>query len=275
MSNRGIIGSALALVLVILSSASPTSAAEIFLAGDVGISTVSAAASGENTFAEFQHSGKDRDQSPVYGGTVGIGVTLNELVPVRLKIPHFEVPYFPGRSIHFGSEDFRLPEWETRLEVEGLTGRDVSLLTPGFTELVPYRAEVQTWTVIGRLRMDLPIRAPIHALFGRIPILEPVTLYGSAGAGVANNEITVSDSIVSGKSAKLNFAYQFSAGMAYALTERIQWSVGWRFTDFGKIDAPLSDGLQDRGVYGLTMSSHDITTSLRFNFFHFALPEVD
>lgn len=244
-------------------------AADLFLRGDVGISAARGAAGGFNTFVPFVNGGSDEDSSPVYGGALGVAIPLNAAIPLRLRIPACGVPYWPGREWRFGgSEDWRLPDWETRLEVEGLFGRDFELSTAGFTPEVPYRSEVSSWSVMGNLSLDVPIQAPINALFGRIPLLEPLSLFGGVGLGLANNKLSTSDSIVSGRGKSTQLAHQFMAGIGYALTERVRLNFGWRYVDLGNVDVSVTDLLASRGKFGLDLTAHELNTSLRVNFYH-------
>ena len=161
---------------------------------------------------------------------------MNAALPWRMRLPGFGVPYWPGRELRFeGSDDVRFPDWTVRTEVEYLRGRDAELTTPSFTPLDAYRSDAESWTLMGKLRLDIPVRAPVRALFGyRAPFLEPVTLYGGAGAGIG-----------------------------YQLNDRVQLSLGWRYVDFGEAKTHLYDSAGvNRGRYSIDLDANEFTASL-------------
>jgi opacity protein-like surface antigen len=256
-------------ILGLAGLATRARAADLYLTGDLGISKAQGSVSGFNSFANFAATGTGNDSSPVYGGALGMAFPLNGLVPLRMRVPSFAVPYWPGYELRFGgSEDFRMPAWETRVEIEGLSGRKFDFTTPGFTAQVPYRSSAESWSLMLKTRLDVPLNTPIQALFGRIPILEPLTIFAGVGLGASRNSLETSDTIVFGSSTNTAFAYQLTAGVGYALTERVHWSFGWRYLDLGSVRAGLSDGLVPRGDFATDLSAHELTTTLRFNFYH-------
>ena len=50
-----------------------------------------------------------------------------------------------------------------------------------------YFSEVTAWTFMPNLWIDVPLHQPIAWMFGRIPVLEPLTLYGGAGLGLSTH----------------------------------------------------------------------------------------
>lgn len=248
--------------------ASAAGAADLYLAGRAGFSMASADGSGTNALAGPSLSGSDDDATPVYGGALGVAVPLSDVVPWSLRIPSFDIPYWPGRAIHVsGSEDFRFPGWRTLIEAEALTGREFRFSTPGASALTPYNSDVSSTSFLGNVRLDVPIQAPMTALFGRLPMLEPLTLYGGGGVGVGWNELDTSDTVNSGSDESFDLAYQFMAGVGYALSDTTHLSVGWRFYDLGSVKADLDQG-PNIGSFKADISAHEFTTSLRFHFYH-------
>ena len=259
-------------VVVVLTAfglhATLASAADLFVAGRAGFSNATGEGEGTNALVGPSLTGDDDDASPVYGGSLGVAVPLSDVVPWSMRIPAFDIPYWPGRSIHVsGSEDFRFPGWRTLIEAEAMTGREFRFSTPGSSALTPYNSEVTSTSFIGNVRLDVPIQAPMTALFGRLPMLEPLTLYGGGGVGVGWNEIEVSDTVNSGSDDAFDLAYQFTAGIGYALSDQTHLSVGWRFYDLGKVETDLDQG-PNQGAFSADVSAHEFTTSLRFHFYH-------
>lgn len=248
--------------------ATTAGAADLYLAGNTGFSMGDIDGSGTNPLIGPALTGSDDDDTPVYGGALGVAVPLSDVFPWSLRIPSFDVPYWPGRSIHFtGSEDFRFPGWRTLIEAEAMTGREFRFSTPGVSGLTPYNSKVSSTSFLGNLRLDVPIQAPITALFGRLPMLEPLTLYAGGGVGAGWNDIETSDTVNSGSENSFDLAYQFMAGVGYAISDQTHLSLGWRFYDLGEIETDLDQG-PNPGSFSADVSAHEFTTSLRFHFYH-------
>jgi opacity protein-like surface antigen len=241
----------LACVLLLLS-ATPAGAADVYLAGTLGISSAAGDARGFNSLAGVSSSGTGNDSSPVYGTALGMLFPLNAALPWRMRIPGFAIPYWPGRALRF--------------ELEWLGGRDFEISSPGANASLPYRSDVSGSSLMAVLRLDVPVQAPITAMFGRIPIFEPLSIFGGGGVGIGFTKVKASDTVVSGSQDSMGLAYQVTAGMGYALTESVHWSVGWRYVDLGDVSMTLTDGLTDRGSFSIDLGAHEFTTALRFSF---------
>jgi opacity protein-like surface antigen len=258
---------ALVLGLLLACCAQTALAADLFFATRVGTSWGTGEGTGELDLAGVGGSGEDKDASPLYGATFGIAVPLSDLMPYSMSLPSFDVPIWPGRAIHFtGSEDFRFPGWRTLLEVETLWGRDLDFETESGSALNPFRSEVESASFLANFRLDVPIQAPLTALFGRLPMIEPMTLYTGGGAGVSWNEITTKGPANFGSDDTFDFAYQYMAGIGYALSDSLHLSVGWRYFDMGELSLDIAD--VNTGTYDLEVGAHEVTTSLRFHFYH-------
>src|SRR6266850_6767073 len=107
---------------------------------------------------------------------------------------------WPGRELRYeGSDEAQFPDWEVRTEVEYLTGRDAEIATPSFNPLDTYRVDAQSWTLMGKLRLDVPLRTPVRAVLGRVPFLEPVSIYLGSGAGLGVSKLSVNTGVLTGK----------------------------------------------------------------------------
>jgi outer membrane protein with beta-barrel domain len=248
--------------------AAPARGTEIFLSGDLGISFFEGRGVGTNDLVNISNSGRSEDKTPVWGGSLGVMFPMNALLPWRMR--GFGVPYWPGHEWRVGDgDDFGFPDWGMRFEVEHLRGRDAELTTPGFSPNDSYRSDVQSWTLMGKLRLDVPVRAPIDRLFGRVPFLEPFTIYGGGGAGIAENELAVSASgLLVGDQTRQRFAWQVLAGIGYELNEHMSLSVGWRYLDLGEAKTQLVDStFTNRGRYSMDLEAHEFTASLAIWFY--------
>ena len=229
----------------------PAGAAELYLSGGLGNSGGSGIGSVSTDF--FDAESDDVDASPTYGGTVGLAFAMDEALP-QIK-------------------SFELPSWIVRTELEFLMGRDYELRTNGAGVDDFFLSEVDAWTLMPNVSLEIPVRSAVSWLFGRIPVLEPMSLYGNAGIGAARVDLETSDTNSSGSETAFNFAWQAGAGLSYALTDTTSFSLGWRYLSLGTTEAELS-GIQGGGTYKLDLSSHEIVTGLRVNFYTAPLADM-
>jgi opacity protein-like surface antigen len=255
-------------VALAVAAAFPARGLELYIAGDLGISWYEGRGVGVNDIVAITNSGNSEDASPVYGGALGVQFPLNDALPWKMRLPAFGIPYWPGRELRFREGDeFQLPDWGVRTEVEYLGDRDAELTTPSFNPLDSYRADVKSWTLMGNLRVDVPIDAPVRATYGRVPFLEPLTIYVGGGAGIGNTELDVSTGVLAGSNDSQRFAWQALAGIGYDLNDRVKLSLGWRYVDLEKVKAPLFDqAAVDRGRYEIDPEANEFTASLSVRF---------
>ena len=233
-----------------LGSAAPARASELYVSGDLGISWTSGEGNARNDIVGLTNKGTGEDATPVYGGALGAIFPMDAVMPWKWRMPGFR-------------EEWSFPEWPVRFEVEHLRGRDAELATPSFNPFDSYRVDVNAWTLMGKVRLDLPISSPIEAVYGRVPFLEPFSLYMGAGGGMSQTEIRVNTGVLTGKKEHGQFAWQALAGFGYELSEHMTLSVGWRYLDFGPTQMRLFDASgTDRGRYKMNLEAHEFTTSL-------------
>ncbi len=264
-----------AVILVTAATlASAARAGDLYVSGDVGFSAESSEGNGLNTFVSPARSvgGSASDSSPVFGGAVGYQVPLYRVIPLQLSLPEIRLPYWPGRSVRIlkRRDEYRLPGWPVRFEIEGRGGRDYELTTqPLFPTTLDYVSEVSSWSLMSNLWMDVPISPPIESLLGRVPILEPITIHGGVGVGVAGIDLETSDGVEGkGSGNTFNFAYQFGAGLGYQLTERVSLGMNWRYIDLGEAEVDIrSLAGTSLGNFALDVTSHEFTSTVRVNFY--------
>jgi hypothetical protein len=146
--------------------------------------------------------------TPVYGAALGSVFPLNAALPWRTRLLRFA-----------GGEEWQFPDWEVRTEIEYLRGRDAEIATPSFNALDTYRVDAESWTAMGKLRLDVPLRTPVRAVLGRVPFFEPASLYLGGGAGIGVSRMRVNTGVLTGKdNDRQNFAWQALAGIGYDLT---------------------------------------------------------
>jgi len=270
--RRGCLAYAGAMAIWLAVGALPASAAEpseLYFKGDIGVSFGTGDATGRNDGLARTNSGEDEDASPVYGVALGVRFAMNRALPWRWRTPEMRIPYWPGRHIECGGEESGFPEWPVSFELEHLRGRNYDYDTRSFAPRDPYRAEVDSWTTTGNLRLDVPVRSAVQQLFGRVPVLDPLSVYLTAGAGVAYNELEASQALSRGTDESYELAWQGGVGFGYQLTERVRWSAGWRYVDMGSVEATLTDNASPAnrtGSYSADLRAHEFATSLTFAF---------
>jgi hypothetical protein len=229
--------------------AQPAGAAELYLSGQRGNSGGDGNGAVSTDF--FDAKSDDVDSSPAYGGTFGLAFAIEEALPQ--------------------TKSFEASSWIVRTELEFLTGRDYEFRTDG-ANTDNFFAEVDVWTLMPGVSLDIPLRTPVSWLFGRVPILEPMTLNAGAGLGVASVDLSVSDNASAGSESGLNFAWYAGLGLGYALTDTTTLTLGWRYTSLGETEADLV-GIPGGGSYALDLSSHEIVSGVRIDFY--SSPLVD
>jgi hypothetical protein len=248
----------LLVLLVCIAADVPARAGDLYVTGSLGISGATGKSGGRTQF--FQNTGSDSDSSPVYGGSAGIAIPINELFPT-------------GWDDRMRRWRMSLPTWDLRFELEGIAGRDYELRTDGGDG---YFTEVDNWAIMQNLWMDLPIREPITWAFGRFPLLEPVTIYLGVGIGLGVTEFEATDNVSSGDKTNYKFAWQVGAGLAYELTDYVTLSLGYRYFDLGKANLSLSTaGIQNFGKYSMDVQAHEFTSGVRVSFYTVPWPRWD
>jgi opacity protein-like surface antigen len=191
-------------------ASSPASAVDLYGKGNVFVSDAEGQSSGQTTF--FPLTGSDDDQSPAYGGALGVAFSLEEALTKIDRVP--------------------VPRWRVRLELEGTWGRDYEFRTSGGDG---FFTEVEADTIIPSIWLEVPVHEPVSWIFGRVPILEPLRIYGD-------------------------------------LTRNVTWSLGYRQVDLGDLEVNLMNGPTSFGTYELELDSSEITTGMEVRFFSFSLP---
>ena len=241
--------------LAVCWATAPARAADLYVAGDLGISWFGGEGTGTIDVVGT-NKGSNDDATPVFGGALGMVFPLNTALPARIRIP-------------WVTEEAEVPDWEVRTEVEYLTGRDAEIATPGPNALESYRVDAQSWTVMAKARLDVPLQTPVRAAFGRVPFLEPMSIYFGGGGGMGFSKLNVNlQGVAAGKDDIQRFAWQALAGFGYDLTERVKLSLGWRYLDLGSPHTRLVDATNtDQGRYSIDLEAHEFTASLGVRFY--------
>jgi opacity protein-like surface antigen len=235
----------------LLGLAGDAGAGDFYLTGNLTISTGVGDSGGSTLF--FDNTGSDTDSAPAYGGAVGFGFELGEAIPKSWKIP--------------------LPGWGVRFEFEGMTGREYELRTSGSGG--GYISEVTAWTFMPNLWIDMPLHQPIAWIFGRIPILEPLTLYAGAGLGLSATDLDTTDNVTQGRNEEFLFGWQTGIGLGYQLTQRVNLTAGYRYVDLGqpRVTLRMPPSEDSFGRFTMDLAAHEFNFGVRVNFFSIPYPE--
>lgn len=236
-----------------LLAPAPAFAADVFLSGNFSMySTATGEAGGETDF--FGLSGEDSDTSPAIGGTLGLAFPIDEALPAIRQ--------------------FEMPSWLVRGEIEYMGGRSYDFRTDG-NNPDSFFTDVDTWTVMPTLAIEIPVREPVRWAFGRVPVLELMSLTGTVGVGVSQISLDVTDNVSEGQSDELHFAWQAGLGLSYELTDITTLTFGWRYLSLGTAEADLKFGPQaPAGDYELDLSSHEFTVGLRLALYSAPLKDM-
>lgn len=240
---------------------------------DIGYSVADGSTSGVNTAAGPQGvtlAGGSIDASPLLGGAIGLEVPLDQAFP-------WDLPF-----------DIRYPRWNLRAELEAMGLRDYEIRSNGAVADTPMFTEVQSWSLLQNLWVDVPMRGlyrPFTTMTGmlmgvrRLPtlkaILESTEFTAGAGIGLSSVDFETSDNIALGSTTSYNFAYQAGTGFSYRVNEALRLGLGYRYVNPGDARARLADkdGLgQDLGSFDLSSDVHELRTTLRINFYDFRTP---
>lgn len=245
-------------------------AADLYVSGALLNSFTSSKGSGDISLGTttpptplFEIEGTDKDSSPGFGGAVGFGFGVDEL---RADVRGYEMPH-----------------WKIRLELEGLFGREYDFRFD--TQSVgggggggvnnTFFSEIDAWTIMSNAWLDIPVQRPVSYVFGRVPILNPLSVYVGGGFGLARAKFRTTDNISEGTDKINRFSWQAGAGIGYQLNQWATLNLGYRYWDLGKVDAKVLFG--DNTLTGrqeVDLTSQEFITNVRIAFYQAPLEEM-
>ena len=98
-------------------------------------------------------------------------------------------------------------------------------------------------------------------LYYNIPTGIALTPYIGAGVGLAHNKATLTDDIVKYSKSDWSFAWQLAAGLNYAITDNWVADLGYRYTDYGKVNIVKENGIKYTTD---NIRMHNVTLGLRY-----------
>lgn len=207
---------------------------DVYVSAGLGISTAVVDTDGEspNAPGPILLFGSDDDSSPLVDGAVGLAIPMDELVPREWLL------------------DVRLPNWPVRFELEAAGLREFELKTERgagsfFTSVKATTLLVNQWLDIPLIEMWRPVQ--YLGGLGRQPRLrqwlEPGSFFLGWGIGLSVLEIDGSDNVaLSGSDDIYDFAWNVGTGVNYALTDKVDLSIGYRYLGLGKQKIDLDGG---------------------------------
>jgi hypothetical protein len=265
------------LAVCILLSSPTIQAADLYVNAEFGISLGIGTNDVSNSIDPgTPKSTESEDAAPVIGTGFGLAMPLYEIFPWSMSIPRVEIPIWPGKALTMGGQEhWTFPDWDTRFELAYIGAQEHDLRTrsgpPGGLGTT-YFTTSSTHSLMATTRLEVPIQAPLNALFGRLPILDPLTMYGGGGVGVAFTELKTVARDDRAKEEGINFAYQFGAGFGYAMSDALHLSLGWRYVNFGVTEADLIDTVGNQiGKVESDVGAHEFTMGFRYAFWRVPL----
>lgn len=234
----------------------PARAADLYLAGNMIQAVGSDDANGDIAGGIMTISGGDADSSLGYGIAPGFGFAFREVLP----------------------EGWTAWDSSFRIEAEFTYGREFEVLSnlDSAAGPTPYQLfdEVKIWTAMPVMWLDLPLRRPMAKLFGRVPLLDPLTFSLGLGAGIAHVHINAFDNISRGTDSVYKFSFQANSALSYDFSDRTTLQLGYRYIDFGATDAQLVFfGGGAAGTVELDLHSHEFSAALRWVYFSRSLED--
>lgn len=253
-----------AAVLLAASLVAPAArAADLYLSANLVQAVGTDGASGQIEGDTFAITGSDSDSSIGYGIAPGFGFKFAEVLPEGWRA--WDSGFRVEAEFTYGREFDVVSDLETGPN-PGPAGRSTDL---------KFFDEVKIWTAMPVIWLDLPLRKPLSKMFGRVPILDPLTLSTGFGAGIAHVHINAFDNTSRGIDSVYKFSWQANLALSYSLTDRTTVQFGYRYLDFGATDAQLrfSSGVS-AGSINLDLSSHEFSAVMRWNYFSRPLEDM-
>lgn len=242
---------ALLLSCACLAAAAPARGADLYVTGILGLGPGLADTGGSVDFGGgggvFSNAGSDMDSSPVYGAAFGLELALADVFPEAWDRP--------------------LPDYAMRFELEGTFGRDYELVTDSGTD--PYLSRVSSWATLVNYWMDFPVHAGVSKLFGRVPLLEPLSFGVGAGLGLASTSIDSTNNAAFGGTDDFHFIWQGGAGFGYELTDRVTLGFDYRYVNLGSHEFALRTNGNPTpvGNFSADLASHELALGVRLRFY--------
>lgn len=145
----------------------------------------------------------------------------------------------PGLALAFGT---KIHDFRAELAVQGNTGFSKNIIDGAV------KAKVQNYAGFFNLYYDIPTNTAL-------------TPYVGAGIGLAHNKATLNDSYVKYHNSNSSLAWQLAAGLNYALTDNWVADLGYRYTDYGKVNVVNENGVKYK-VDDIRI--HNVTLGLRY-----------
>ena len=253
--------------LVALLIAAPSAADwTIYVSGGLGISGALLDTDGVvRGTPDVALDNNDDDSSPLVDGAVGLEIPMDELLPREWLM------------------DIRLPNWPVRFELEAAGLREFEVETDQnqsggetyFTNWSATTSFVNAWLDIPLVEIWRPVQY-LGGLGRQLRLrqwLEPGSFFLGSGIGFSYLDINGTSNVLSGNEELFAFAWNVGAGVNYALTDKVDLSVGYRYVGLGEQDVDIELGGVDFGDK-LTYDPqiHELRVQIRIQVFEFLNP---
>lgn len=177
-------------------------------------------------------------------------------------------PYVAA-NLFYGREKSELKIDDDTKRSEKMSGSVPGLALAFGTKVSDFRAElaIQGHGGFSEKVMDGEVKSKVQSYAGLlnayydIPTGTSLTPYVGAGVGFARNRASLSDNTVKYSGSDWSFAWQLAAGLNYALTDNLVADLGYRYTNYGKVNVVNENGVKYK-VDDIKM--HNVTLGLRY-----------
>ncbi|MCH7889752.1 MAG: outer membrane beta-barrel protein [Proteobacteria bacterium] len=212
---------------VVLAERARADGPSVYISGSVGVSFGEGDSGGFDVDEDFPFTGDDGDTDGLFGAAL-------------------------GAALDFGS-------WGLRVEAEVRGPRDYDFVTdsfpgpPGPIEDF-FDTDVEAWTAMGNVWLDVPVGASL-------------TAYVGGGVGASFLDVAANDGVISGEDDDTDLAWQLGAGFSRPLSPSTTFDIGYRYVDLGSVSVPqhfIDSPTEIVGDYELDLVAHEVLASLRF-----------
>ncbi len=197
----------------------------------------------QNESSENLHS-KDETESIVFKPYISAGLFYGTsksslMVSGQQKGKYHVSDKVPGMMLAFGAKIFN---FRTELAFQG-------------------HAEATDKVIDNAVKNRLQTYAGFINAFYDIPTGIALTPYVGAGIGMAHNKTTLSDNVIKYSNSNWSFAWQLALGLNYPLTENLIADLGYRYTDYGRVNLVNENGIKYKND---DIRMHNIMLGLRY-----------
>lgn len=145
----------------------------------------------------------------------------------------------PGLALAFGT---RISDFRAELALQG-------------------HAEISDKIIDGAVKNKMQTYAGLLNAYYDIPTGTALKPYVGAGIGLAHHKATLTDDVIKYHNSDWSVAWQLAVGLNYTLTDNWVADLGYRYTDYGKVNIVKENGVNYKSD---DIRVHNVTLGLRY-----------